>query len=332
MDLTRRELVKRCALTGVALLAGRNVAAARGLGGPVPAPSRPATPPLQTPLLTRPIPSTGERLPVIGLGSAGTFGGEGSDGRLEPLREVLRRFHDAGGRFFDTAPTYGDAEAVSGALAGELGIRDDIFFASKVSTPLIDTNPALAEWSLQEAAAQRAGSREAWDREVVDLQQIHNLYGLDTHLPELLQAKEEGRIRYVGVTVQAASQYPDLERAMRSGRLDFVQVNFSLAEREAQERILPLAHDLGLAVVVNEPFNGGAIFQAVRGRDLPEWSAEIGAGSWARFFLKYIVSHPAVTVTIPATSDPEHLVDNMGAGVGPLPDEAQRRRMETLLD
>ena len=155
---------------------------------------------------------------------------------------------------------------------------------------------------------------------------------VDVYLPALHEAKAAGRIRYVGVTVQAASQYGDLERAMRSNELDFIQVNDSLAEREAAERILPLARDRGVAVVINEPFNGGTLFGAVRGHELPPWAADFDCNSWARFFLKYIVSHLAVTVTVPATADPEHLVDNMGAGVGRLPDEAARSRMEAFID
>jgi aryl-alcohol dehydrogenase-like predicted oxidoreductase len=283
-------------------------------------------------LITRPIPSSGETLPVIGLGSAGTFGGTGSDGRVEPLREVLRLFHERGGRFFDTAPTYGEAEEMSGTLARELGIHEELFLATKVSTPLISMNEAMAEWSMQEAAAQRSGSRRAWDREVLDLNQVHNLYGVDRHLPALQEARAAGVTRYVGVTVQAVSQYTDLERVMRTEELDFVQVNYSLSEREAADRILPLASDRNLAVVVNKPFDGGALFTAVRGHDLPPWAAEFDCESWGQFFLKYIVSHPAVTVTVPATSNPAHLVDNMGGGVGRLPDARTRARMEAFLD
>lgn len=329
MVLNRREAIRRLAGTGAALLAGARPGAAEptrrvsaGVGAGV----------QDAALHMRTIPSTGESVPVLGLGSAGTFGGEGSDGRLDPLREVLRLFHEHGGRVFDTAPTYGQAERVSGVLAAELGIQDELFFATKVSTPLIDSSPAFAEWSVQEAAGQLEGSRRAWGREVVDLLQVHNLYGVDVHLPRLREEKEAGRARYVGATVQAASQYPQLEAVMRAEALDFVQVNYSVAEREAAERILPLARDRGVAVVVNEPFNGGALFGAVRGRELPAWAAEWECESWAQLFLKYIVSHPAVTATVPATSDPEHLVDNMGAGVGRLPDPEARRRMEDLLE
>ncbi len=316
MSLTRREMLKACAGAGAALALGRMEGAAQEPG----------------PLLTRTIPSSGETLPVIGLGSAGTFGGTGSDGRIEPLREVLRLFHARGGRFFDTAPTYGEAEEVSGALATELGIHEELFLATKVSTPLIDGNEALSAWSMQEAAGQRAASRRAWNRDTLDLNQVHNLYGVDRHLPALYEARAEGRTRYVGVTVQAEAQYAELERVMRREELDFIQVNYSLSEREAADRILPLARDRNLAVVVNKPFDGGLLFGAVRGRELPVWASEFDCTSWGQFFLKYIVSHPVVTVAVPATSNPEHLVDNMGGGVGLLPDEGMRARMEAFLD
>jgi len=316
LKVSRRDMLKSCASAGVALALGR-------LGVPTPAVG---------PLLTRTIPSSGETLPVIGLGTAGTFGGTGSDGRLEPLREVLRLFHERGGRFLDTAPTYGEAERVSGSLATELGIHEELFLATKVSTPLVSFNEALAERSMREAADQRSESRRAWNREVLDLNQVHNLYGVDRHLPALREARAAGRTRYVGVTVQAESQYADLERVMRSEELDVVQVNYSLSEREAADRILPLATDRNLAVVVNKPFDGGVLFGAVRGHDLPPWAADFDCASWGQFFLKYIVSHPAVTVTVPATSNPAHLVDNMGGGVGRLPDERTRRRMEAFFD
>jgi aryl-alcohol dehydrogenase-like predicted oxidoreductase len=316
LDVTRRDILRSFVSAGAALVLGRLTVSAQQAD----------------PLLTRMIPSSGEALPVIGLGSAGTFGGTGFGGRLEPLREVLRLFYERGGRFFDTSPTYGEAEHVSGSLARELGIHEELFLATKVSTPLVSANEALAEWSMQEAAVQRSASRRAWNREVLDLNQVHNLYGVELHLPALYEAREAGRTRYVGVTVQAASQYADLERVMRTEELDFVQVNYSLSEREAADRILPLARDRNLAVVVNKPFDGGVLFSAVRGHDLPPWAADFDCASWGQFFLKYIVSHPAVTVTVPATSNPAHLVDNMGGGVGRLPDERARTRMEAFFD
>lgn len=283
-------------------------------------------------LRARPIPSSGELIPVVGLGSADTFNVGDSEEERAPLREVLRLFHELGGRVFDTAPTYGTSEAVAGALARELDIADDLFFATKLSTPIPFDSPVWTQWRIEEGRKQEEASLSAWDRQVIDLHQVHNLEGLGVHLPALREAREDGRVRYLGVTAATAGQYPDLERIMRAEELDFIQVNYSLGEREAAERILPLARDRGMAVIVNKPFNGGVLFGGVRGRDLPEWAADFDCASWGQFFLKYSLAHPAVTSIIPATSNPEHLVDNMGAGVGELSDETTRRRMERFFD
>ncbi|MEZ4425261.1 MAG: aldo/keto reductase [Gemmatimonadota bacterium] len=271
---------------------------------------------------TRAIPSSGEELPVVGLGSARTFSVRPGSPEVDALREVLRLFHAQGGRVFDTAPTYGGAEDVSGMLARELGIHRELFLATKISTG----------GGRQSAAAQERGSREVWDREVIDLNQVHNLRNVEEHLPYLREAKEAGRVRYIGVTTSRIPQHDATEAVLRREPMDFVQLNYSLGERQAAERLLPLAQDRGLAVIVNEPFNAGNVFRAVRGRSVPEWAAEFDCASWGQFFLKYVLAHPAITVVIPATSDPEHLTDNMGAGLGALPDEAQRRRMEAFFD
>jgi aryl-alcohol dehydrogenase-like predicted oxidoreductase len=227
-----------------------------------------------------------------------------------------------GGRFFDTAPSYGTSEKVAGQIVQELEIQNDLFFATKISTRA----------GLQAGLDQQAGSFEGWGRDRIDLNQVHNLQDTDIHLRTIRQSKEEGRTRYVGVTTSFGRQYEQMEQVLRREELDFVQVNYSLGEREAAERLLPLAQDRGMAVIVNEPFNVGRLFGATSGRELPGWAAEFDCQSWGQFFLKYILSHPAVTVIIPATGDPEHLVDNMGAGIGRLPDERTRRRMEELFD
>ena len=171
-----------------------------------------------------------------------------------------------------------------------------------------------------------------WGRDTIDLNQVHNLRGVEEHLPTIRQAKEEGRTRYVGVTISRLRQFGDMERVMRREALDFIQINYSLGERQAADRLLPLAQDRGFGVVINEPYNAGRLFRVVSGQSLPDWAADFDCESWGQFYLKYILSHPAVTVVIPGTSDPGHLVDNMGAGLGRLPDQATRTRMEEFFD
>jgi aryl-alcohol dehydrogenase-like predicted oxidoreductase len=277
--------------------------------------------------ITRTIPSSGESIPAVGLGSARTFSRRASADERGALKEVLRLFTEMGGSVFDTAPTYGLSESVAGALAQELGIENNLFFATKISTGF-----GRSSGVRQTGVRQQEASMRLWGRDMIDLNQVHNLGGVEEHLPTLRQAKEEGRTRYVGVTISRLRQFGDMEQVMKREPLDFIQINYSLGERQAAERILPLARDRGFGVVINEPYNAGRLFRAVSGASLPEWAADFDCESWGQFFLKYILSHPAVTVVIPGTSDPEHLVDNMGAGVGRLPDEGTRRRMEEFFD
>ena len=305
MKISRRDMLKLSAGTGAALFLSDVPAFARS-------PS----------MLTRTIPSSGEAIAAVGLGSARTFNRSSSAHERASLKEVLRLFREMGGSVFDTAPTYGRSESVSGALAQELGIENELFFATKISTG----------GGRESGVRQEETSMRLWGRDTIDLNQVHNLRGLEIHLPTIRQAKDEGRTRYVGVTISRLRQFGDLERVMLREPLDFIQVNYSLGEREAADRLLPLAQDRGFAVMINEPYNAGRLFRPVRGEPLPEWAAEFDCRSWGQFFLKYILAHPAVTVVIPATSDPEHLMDNMGAGVGRLPDERTRRRMEELFD
>ena len=305
MKISRREMLRIGAGTGAGLLLGKLPAFGQ-----------------DQPLLMRAIPSSGEEIPAVGLGSARTFNVGSSDEERAPLTEVLRLFHELGGRFFDTAPSYGSSESVAGQLVQDLGIQDDLFFATKISTG----------GGREAGLEQEEGSHRSWGRDTIDLNQVHNLRDVDIHLRTIRQAKEEGRTRYVGVTTSFPRQYQEMEQGLRTEELDFVQINYSIGEREAAERLLPLAQDRGMAVVVNEPYNVGRVFGAVSGRELPEWAVEFDCESWGQFFLKYILSHPAVTVIIPATSDPVHLADNMGAGVGRLPDERTRTRMEELFD
>jgi diketogulonate reductase-like aldo/keto reductase len=269
-------------------------------------------------MLIRVIPSTGEMLPVIGLGTSGQFSvSPGED--LEPLREVLRRFVEMGGKLVDTAPAYGNAEEVIGRLVAELGIAKRLFIATKVGT------------SGQEAGIeQMKNSEHLLRKQPLDLIQVHNLIDVETQLKNLRAWKEAGRVRYIGITHSRVSAFDDLERLLRTEKFDFVQLNFSLGEPDAEQRLLPLAAEKGVAVIVNRPFKRGELFRKVKGKPLPAWAADFDCTSWAQFSLKYIIGHPAVTCAIPATSNPRHLVDNMTAGMGRLPDERTRRRMREL--
>jgi diketogulonate reductase-like aldo/keto reductase len=267
-------------------------------------------------ILQRPIPSSGEAIPAIGLGTWRTFDVGTSPAARAPLKEVLQRFVELGGRVVDSSPMYGAAESVVGDLAAELALGDRLFLATKVWTSGREAGIAQMEQSMRRLRARR-----------LDLMQVHNLLDWRTHLRTLRDWKAAGRIRYLGVTHYTSSAYDELERVLRAEAVDFVQVNYSLGEREAERRILPLARERGIAVLVNRPFSEGGLFQRVRGTPLPGWAAEIGCESWAQFFLKWILAHPAVTCVIPATSRVEHLVDNLKAGVGPLPDAAGRERM-----
>jgi len=264
----------------------------------------------------RPIPRSGESLPVVGLGTWQTFDVGPSAAERAPLADVLRLFLGGGGRVIDSSPMYGKAEAVAGDLLAAEGGQARPFLATKVWT----TGKAAGEAQMRESFRRMRTDR-------MDLLQVHNLLDWETHLPVLRAWKEQGRIRYLGVTHYAQSSFPLLERLMTEERLDFVQLPYSISSREAEKRLLPAAAATGTAVLVMRPFEEGALFAAVKGRPLPSWAAEIGATSWAQVFLKFVVSHPAVTTAIPATRKPDHMADNLLAGIGPMPDEKLRRRM-----
>jgi len=266
-------------------------------------------------MLRRPIPASGETIPVVGLGTWRVFDVGGSPSERGPLKDVLKSLVELGGRVVDSSPMYGAAESVVD-LASELAITDKLFLATKVWTSGRDAGVAQMEQSVKRLRAQR-----------LDLIQIHNLLDWRTHLRTLREWKAAGRIRYLGVTHYTASAYDELERVLRAEALDFVQVNYSLGEREAERRILPLARDRGVAVLANRPFAEGDLFQRVRSVPVPPWAVEFDCDSWAQFFLKWILAHPAVTCAIPGTSRPQHLVDNLKAAVGKLPDAATRDRM-----
>lgn len=285
------------------------LAAGAAVSGAAGAPAAPV-------MLARRIPSDGAPLPAVGLGTWQTFDVGAAPAERAPLREVLRRFVALGGRVVDSSPMYGEAESVVGDLTAELGLHASLFVATKVWTHGRQAGVAQMERSAQRLRAGR-----------LDLLQVHNLVDWQTHLRTLRDWKAAGRVCYIGVTHYTASAYGELERVMRTEPLDFVQLNYSLAEREAENRLLPLASERGIAVLVNRPYAEGALFRRVKGLPLPPWAAELDCQSWGQFFLKWILAHPAVTCVIPATSKPEHLADNMGAGTGALPDPAARARM-----
>ena len=267
-------------------------------------------------VIRKPIPKTGERLPVIGLGTWQTFNVGSTKTAREPLKAVMREFVRAGGSLIDSSPMYGNSETVTGDLAHDLGAHKQLFLATKVWTSGREAGMRQMEESFRRLRTQR-----------MDLMQVHNLVDYRTHLETLRRWKTQGKVRYVGVTHYTASAYDELARVIAGEEIDFVQINYSLAEREAEKRILPLAAEKQLAVLVNRPFAEGQIFRRAGGKPLPAWANEIGCASWAQFFLKFIVSHPAVTCAIPATSKVDHLTDNMRAGLAPMPDAATRERM-----
>lgn len=271
--------------------------------------------------LTRPIPSSGERIPLIGMGSWLTFDVGSGTGARDRLQPVLQAFFDHGGRLIDSSPMYGTAERVIGELLPRMKGRESLFSATKV-------------WIYGQALGRRQmeASRKLWGVPRFDLMQIHNMLDWEGHLGVLREMKQDGRLRYLGITTSHGRRHDELLDAMRRTDFDFVQFTYGLHDREAERRLLPLAAERGMAVLANRPFDGGALFERVQGRPLPDWAAEIDCTNWAQVFLKFIVSHPAVTCAIPATSNPAHMLENMGANFGRLPDAALRRRMAQHVD
>lgn len=274
-----------------------------------------------TSLSSRKIPKSGELLPAVGLGTYRAFDVGGSGVERAPLAEVLRLFVAAGGTVVDSSPMYGRAEGVIGDLAAELGLTKSLFLATKVWTTGREAGVKQMEDSFRLLRTDR-----------IDLMQVHNLLDLGAHLRTLREWKAAGKIRYLGITHYHEGAYRELDQLLRGGDYDFVQLNYSIGERAAEQTILPLAAERGVAVIANRPFAQGNLFSRVREAPLPAWAADFDCTSWAQFFLKYILAHPAVTCVIPATSKPKHLLDNMAAGTGRLPDEAARRRMVDLVE
>lgn len=274
--------------------------------------------------LRRPIPASGELLPAVGLGTWQVFDVAGQATELAQARAALARFVELGGTVVDSSPMYGSSESVLGDLASELGVHKRLFLATKVWTRGREAGVHQMEQSIARMRAALKGP--------LDLMQVHNLLDAPTHLATLRGWKAAGRVRYIGVTHYHEGAYAELERALRAGGIDFVQLNYSLAERAADRRLLGLAAETGIAVIVNRPFAGAALFQRVAGKPLPGWAAEFGCASWAQFFLKWILAHPAVTCAIPGTRNVKHVDDNLAAATGAMPDAATRRKMAAHID
>ena len=277
----------------------------------------------QSSLITRAIPSSGEKLPVIGLGTANTFSATARGAEADSLRDVIKAMLDLGGTVVDTAPGYGASEEVSGRLAGDLGASSKIFWATKVNV----AGRGGASADRGQALAQIERSFQLLKKPKLDLIQVHNLGDVPTQLAILKELKQQGRVRYIGVTTTSDNQYAELEQIMRNEPIDFFEVDYSIANRNVENVILPLAIERKIGVIVALPFGRESLFRRVAGKPLPDWAKDIDATTWSHFFLKYIVGHPAITVAIPGTRNPEHMKDNMGGGMGRLPDEAMRKRM-----
>lgn len=289
-----------------------------GLAATAAAPALHAQP---APLIRRPIPSSGEMIPIIGLGSARRYEEAKTEADMAPLRDTFRRFHELGGTVVDSAPSYGNAEAIMGTIMSELGIRRDLFVCTKVGVD-----------NIEQGRAQIEASFKALRTEKIDLLAVHNLRDITNELAYLRELKAAGRIRYVGATTSFDRQYEAFEAMMRRETLDSIQIDYALDNRNAAERIIPLAKDRGMAVFINLPFGRGSVFRATEGKPLPSWAAEIDATSWAQIMLKYLVSHPAVTCAVPGMAQARYVDDNLNAARGRLPDAALRRRMEQFFD
>jgi aryl-alcohol dehydrogenase-like predicted oxidoreductase len=275
----------------------------------------------QATLVRKAIPSSGEMIPVIGLGTARRYEDVKGEQDMPPLRETLKAFKASGLTVIDSSPSYGTAEAVVGQILEEQKSRQGLFLATKVSIMGREAGINQIEQSFKKLRTDK-----------IDLLAVHNLRDLDVHLKTLRDMKQQGRIRYIGVTTSFDNQYADFEAMMKRETLDFIQIDYALDNRNADDRILPLAKDRGMAVMVNLPFGRGRLFSAVQGKPLPDWASEFDCKSWAQFFLKYIVSHPSVVCTMPGMARPDYVADNAGAAQGRMPDAALRKKMEQFID
>lgn len=280
-------------------------------------------------LITREIPGTGEKLPIIGLGSSATFSSVAQSEDVNALRDVIRALVDSGGTVFDTAPSYGASEEVAGQIAHDEGMTNKIFWATKVNALGWRASPPA------DPEAVRAQLEQSFNRahkDPIDLIQVHNLRDLPTQMPIIQELKEEGRVRYIGTTATNPERDAALEQAMKDYPIDFIGVDYAVDNRRAAESILPLAQDLGIATLIYVPFGRSRLFARTAGMDVPEWAQEFGIESWGQFFLKYVAAHPATTCVTPATSKAKNMLDNIGAAFGELPDKAALRKMEELID
>ena len=268
------------------------------------------------PVLRRPIPSSGELLPVIGVGTAVVYEIETSDAKFPLLVDSIKAFLENGGTLIDTSPTYGRAEKNLGEIFRRTGLRKNAFLATKISTSGEQSGINQVESAMRDMGTDR-----------LDLLQVHNIRDTNTHLRTIRRLKDEGKVRYVGITTSFDKDYPEFEQVMRRERLDFIQIDYALDNRNAEERILPLAQDRGMAVLINLPFGRGRLFSAARGTPLPPFAAEIDCTSWAQFFLKFLLAHPAVNGVIPGTDRPEFAIDNLNAARGRIPDAPMRDQM-----
>jgi aryl-alcohol dehydrogenase-like predicted oxidoreductase len=310
--INRRELLKYTGAAGTAICLGPQLLAAAGTDR----------------MIKRAIPSSGEKLPMMGLGSSATFSSMAGSGDVDALREVLRTLTENGGTVFDTAPSYGDSEEVAGEIVNDLGVEESIFWATKLNVA-----PRGGGSADQEAArAQIETSFKRIGTRTVDLIQVHNLADIPTQLGILKELKAEGRVRYIGTTSTDSDDYEYLAEVMREEPLDFIGVDYAVDNRESAKLILPLAEERGIAVLVYLPFGRTRLWNRVEGREVPAWAEEFDASSWAQFFLKFVAAHPAVTAITPATSKPRHMLDNIGGAVGRLPDAAMQKRMIEYVD
>jgi diketogulonate reductase-like aldo/keto reductase len=340
LSLSRRKLLKLSAGAGVGLFlngatANRTAAAfatdgvARPEAGDRVTGAAESARSLLAPI-TKPIPSSGERIPIIGLGSSQTFNLAPGNDRYVQAQTVVRIFRELGGTVIDSSPTYQRSEMFVGETIRQFGIEKEIFVATKVN---------VGSRGIEAATRQMEQSLQTYGKDPIDLIQVWNLGGsirylsnatLPEHMEALQAFRKAGHVRYIGITTSRDPQYADVEAAMRDYTMDFVQLDYSIGDRIPEQRLLPLAREKGIAILANRPFTTGNLFGRVAGKALPDWAADIDCTSWAQFFLKFVASHPAVTCVIPATGDPAHLRDNMGAGTGRLPDDRMRTRMIEL--